>query len=152
MAPSESVLPEGLLPEDLAAMRDQLLADGFHVVELVYNRENFGNAIMALERRGLIVRATRDRSQWLLSLSGPWGGAGFDPEIVRAYIDHDDPEVQPTPRADQIRFILERLLEVETAGAAEGPALQDKLRRINARTLEAYRKLPPDQKKMIPRD
>jgi hypothetical protein len=81
LAQNESVFPEGLVPEDLAAMRDQLLAVGFHVIELAYDRENFGNAIMALERRGLIVRATRDRSQWLLSLFGPWGGAGFDPRL-----------------------------------------------------------------------
>jgi hypothetical protein len=41
---------------------------------------------------------------------------------------------------------------VETADAVEGSALQEKLRKLNAGVLEAYRKLPPDQKKMIPRD
>ena len=78
---------------DVAALLRWLEGNGFSVVRERGGRgESFGNVLVDFERRGLVVRITLDRSQWMLDVR-PLARDSFGLHVALTAIDGDDPLV-----------------------------------------------------------
>jgi hypothetical protein len=75
---SESRIPDEQIPPDLRRLSVALHAAGFVQIEERYDPIHFGNAALTLRRDQLLVLAERDRSPWLIKMSGvAWGHSFF---------------------------------------------------------------------------
>jgi hypothetical protein len=107
---------------DVAALLRWLGGNGFSVVHERGGRgESFGNVRVDFERRGLVVRITLDRSQWMLDVQPP-AGDSFGLHVALTAIDDDDP---PVPEQRDTRDPLPDQLPEDVSWAVEVPRLID---------------------------
>ncbi len=107
---------------DVAALLRWLEGNGFSVSnERGGPGESFGNVLVDFVRRGLVVRITRDRSQWMLDVRPP-SGDSFGLHVAVTALDGGEP---PVPERRDTRDPLPNQLPEDVSWAVDVPRLID---------------------------